>query len=134
MSLALQFDGSLMEDNTKGIYLKGKYTGVYGVNGVGDPVNLSPSQNAGVDGGVSDPNDAYNLIIDQPTAKVFPIGQDLNGYRVQFTPAAVPTLKLAGRLRMYDPTGTELATGAAYSAGVLAGSIELLVSVPTASQ
>lgn len=131
--VTLQYDGEIELNNTKGIFLKGKLVGNYGTNLIGDLMNLNPTQNNGVDGGITDPNAAYNLILQQPTAKIFPIGADLGGSYLQVTPNAKPTLSNAG-LRVYLPGGTEKATGAAYLAAELAGTFELLVMIPTATQ
>lgn len=130
MAITLSYDGQAEQNNPKGLLFKGVFTGVYGVNGVGDLLNLTPSQAAG-DGGILDPNNAYNLILTQPpkATHVCVVGENLGGSYVQIKPNAVPTLKNFG-VRVFAGNGTELATGVAYGADVLAGSIELEIFIP----
>jgi hypothetical protein len=127
--ISLAYDGELDFNNTKGLLFKATFTGDYGVNGVGDLLNLEPTQNAGVDGGVTDPNLSYNEILNQPTTKIFVLNDNLGGYYTQVAPNAAPTLKNTG-LRVFASEGGELATNAAYGASITGGSTEILVLLP----
>lgn len=127
--IQLAYDGELDFNNTKGLLFKATFTGDYGVQGTGDLLNLTPTQNAGVDGGVTDPSLSYNEILAQPTTKIFVLNNNLGGYYSQVAPNAVPTLKNTG-LRIFASEGSELATNAAYGAAITGGSVELLVLLP----
>jgi hypothetical protein len=131
MAVKLAYQGEVQYANTKGIILKATLVGSYGAaaNGVGDLMNLNPTQNNGVDGGVTDPLGAYNLIIsDVPPSEYGPLNENIGGSYVNIKPNAVPTLANFG-LQVYEPGGTEKANGAAYTATELAGSILLIFFV-----
>jgi hypothetical protein len=130
MSVKLQYQGELDFNNTKGILLKGTLVGDYGVNGVGDLLDLAPTQNGGADGGITDPNSSYFSLLEQPTANIFPIGHNLGGSYTNIKPNAAPSLSNTG-LVVYEPGGNEKATNAAYTAAELAGNFYLLVLVPS---
>lgn len=129
MSVKLQYLGELEYNNTKGIVLLATFVGNYGVNGVGDLLNLAPSQNNGVDGGITDPLEAYNAILEQPPTLYGPLNEDIGGSYVSVHPNAAPTLQNFG-LKMYEPGGAEKNTGAAYTAAELAGTVQLFFAIP----
>jgi len=129
MSVKLQYLGETEFNNNKGFVLQATFTGNYGVNGVGDLLNLTPSQNQGTDGGITDPKDAYNHFLQQPPTLYGVLNADIGGSYVCIHPNAVPTLKNFG-LIMYEPGGAEKATNAAYTAAELAGSVQLFFAIP----
>jgi hypothetical protein len=129
MAVKLQFLADSERNNTKGIIVKATFVGNYGVNGVGDLLNLSPSQNNGADGGITDPKAAYNEILAFPPGEFAILNEDLGGSYVALHPNANPTLTNLGLL-MYEPGGAEKATAAAYTAAELAGSVLLEFYVP----
>lgn len=129
MAVKLAYQGEVEYANTKGIILKATVTGTYGVNTVGDLLNLLPSQNGGVDGGITDPNDAYNFEISNvPPSEYGVLNENFGGSYLALNPNAKPTLTNLGLL-MYEPGGTEKATNAAYTAAELAGSAFLMFFV-----
>lgn len=129
MSVKLQYKGQVQYDNTKGLIFKATFVGNYGVNGVGDLLNFSPSQNNGADGGVTDPSGSYDLILQQPPNEYGILNEDIGGSYVCIHPNANPSLTNFG-LIMYEPGGAEKATNAAYTAPELAGSVQIIVFVP----
>jgi hypothetical protein len=116
------YAGEAERNNTKGLLFKLKFTGNYGVNGVGDLLDLSP-------GAIADPTLSYNLILNQPPSNLGVTNEVLGGSYVALLPNANPTLQNLGVL-MYEPGGAEKATNAAYTAAELAGFVEILVFVP----
>jgi len=129
MAVALQFVGTTEQNNSKGLIFKATFTGDYGTAGVGDLLNLTPSQNNGTDGGVTDPGFDYDEILEQPPTIYGVLNEALGGSYVNILPNAAPTLKNFG-LQMYEPGGAEKGTGVAYSAPELAGSVLLVFYVP----
>lgn len=127
--IKLAYGGEIEYNNTKCIVLNGTFFGTYGVNGVGDLLNLTPSQNQGVDGGIADANSAYNSILELPPNIYGILNENLGGSYVGIKPNAVPTLTNFG-LQMFEPGGTEKATNAAYTASELAGSVKLIFAIP----
>lgn len=125
----LAYVGDTEQNNTKGLLFNATFSGTYGVNGVGDLLNLAPSQLGTNPNGITDPKLSYNLILELPPALVGIFSERLGGYYTEPTPNAVPTLQNWG-LRMYSPGGVELATGVAYPASVLAGLVVLQIFVP----
>ena len=129
MAVKFAYKGEVQYANTKGIILKATVVGNYGVNGAGDLLNLLPSQNNGVDGGITDPSGKYDLIISNiPPTEFGVLNEDIGGAYVALHPNANPTLTNLGLL-MYEPGGAEKATGAAYTAAELAGSCLLIFFV-----
>jgi hypothetical protein len=127
--IKLTYQSEVEYDNTKGIIFKGKLVGNYGVNGVGDLLNLTPSQNNGADGGITDPNASYNYILEQPPGEYGILNESLGGGYIQLTPNAVPSLTNLGA-QVFEPSGAEKTTNAAYTAAELAGTFLLIVFVP----
>lgn len=129
MAVNLAFEAPLSFGDSKGILLKATFTGVYGTITVGDLLKLFPSQNGGVDGGVTDPFLAYDMPLNQVTPNIGIFGENIGGSYCQVKPNAVPSLLNTGLL-MFEPNGTEKATGAAYTATELAGYVYLQVLIP----
>jgi hypothetical protein len=129
MAVKLSYKSEVQYANTKGIIFQAKFVGNYGVNGVGDLLNFTPTQNNGVDGGITDPGAAYNFMLEQPPTEYGILNEDIGGSYVAIHPNAVPTLTNFG-LIMYEPGGAEKATNAAYTASELAGSVSIIVFVP----
>ena len=129
MAVALAFAGSIDFNNAKGLMFNATFTGNYGVNGVGDLMNLNPSQNGGADGGVTDPLGGYNLPITFPPSDFGVLNEALGGSYVVILPNANPSLTNFG-LQMFEPGGAEKATNAAYTAAELAGTVKLVFFVP----
>lgn len=123
------YAGEVEYNNTKGLMFKLTFSGNYGGKGVGDLINLAPVQSGSNPTGVLDPNNAYNLILDQPPKNFGVLNTLLGGSYVGLNPNANPTLKNLGVL-MYEPGGAEKDTGAAYTAAELAGSVLMVAFVP----
>lgn len=130
MSVKLAYQSEWQYSNTKAIIFKATFVGVYGTNTIGDLLNLAPSQNGGLDGGVTDAGLSYYLILEQPPGEYGVLNENLGGSYVVINPNAKPTLANFGLL-MYEPNGTEKATGAAYTAAELAGNVFLIFFVPS---
>lgn len=128
MSINLAYGGELEYNNAKCIVLNATFVGNYGTAGVGDLLNLTPTQAPG-DGGITDPNFAYNNILELPPGIYGILNEDIGGSYVAIHPNAKPTLKNFG-LIMYEPGGSEKTTAAAYTAGELAGTVKLLFAIP----
>lgn len=116
------YAGEAEHDNPKGLIFRLNFTGNYGVNGVGDLLDLTP-------GAIADPNLNYNLILAQPPKNLAVLNEALGGSYIALVPNANPTLQNLGVI-MYEPGGAEKATGAAYTAAELAGFVEIEVFVP----
>src|ERR1700743_542130 len=108
MAVKATYAGEAEQNNTKGLLFKLTFTGNYGVNGVGDLLDLSP-------GAIADPNLSYNLILAQPPKNFGVQNNQLGGSYIELLANAVPTLKNLGVI-MYEPGGGEKATNAAYTA------------------
>jgi hypothetical protein len=133
--VSLQFVKNFEFDNPSAILLKATFTGDYGVNGVGDLLNLEV-ESAANPYGITDPTSAYDLILASPTANVGIFSPNLGGSYVQIKPPAAGTaltLQNLG-LQMFEAGGAEKATNAAYTAGELAGYVLLLVLIPKFGQ
>jgi hypothetical protein len=129
MSVKLAYAGEIEYSNTKCILLTATFVGDYGTAGVGDLMDLNPSQNNGTDGGITDPNFAYNAILAQPPKIIGIINDNLSGYYTQVKPNATPSMTNFG-LQVFASEGNELTTAEAYPAGVLAGNTTLIVGIP----
>ncbi len=132
MSVALQYAGEVEFNNTKGILFKGTLSGNYGAAqaaGVGDLLNLTPSQNNGADGGVTDPNFTYDEILEQPPGSIGILNAPLGGSYCAIQPNAAPSLNNFG-LVVYEPGGTEKAAGAAYTTAEKAGFVLIIAFIP----
>ena len=116
------YAGETEHNNTKGLLFNLAFTGNYGVNGVGDPVDLSP-------GAIADPCLAYNEPLCYPAKTVGVLNAAVGGSTIALKPNAVPTLQNLGVI-MYEPGGAEKATAAAYTAAELAGIVEIVVFMP----
>lgn len=124
------FLGSMEHNNAKILLFKLTFTGNYGVNGVGDLVNLAPYEQGSNPNGVTDPSGSYDQILSQPPT--IPPGvftDNLGGSWTNPNPNAAPTLYNLG-IRMFEPGGAEKATNAAYTAAELAGYTIIQVAVP----
>lgn len=129
MAVKLAFIDNTEQNNPKGLLFKATFEGDYGLEGVGDLLNLAPvdSENPG---GVTDPSLSYNLILaEPPIVNPAVIGQNISGYQAQVTPNAAPTLNNFG-LRIFAPGGGELTDNEAYPAELLNGDVTLMVFVP----
>lgn len=129
MAVKLAFQESIDHNNSKGLVFKATFSGNYGVNGVGDLLNLTPTQNGGTDGGITDPFDAYNQPIQQPPIIYGVLNENIGGSYTNINPNAAPSLTNFG-LKMFEPGGAEKATNAAYTAAELAGSVLLVFWIP----
>ena len=120
--LSVKYRGETEYNNTKGLIFRLTPTGNYGTAGVGDLIDLTPNK-------VADPNLSYNLILDEPPNNEGILNCNLGGSTAALLPNAVPTLANLGLL-VYEPGGAEKATNAAYTAGELAGYVDIIVFVP----
>lgn len=121
------------ENNPKTVAFDVAFTGNYGTNLLGDPINFAPYNPSTNPTGVLDPDGAYNLILARNPGRVGIFAQDLggsyiNGHNLK---PAVPSLSNGWGLRMYEPGGAEKATAAAYTATELAGTATLMLNIPT---
>jgi hypothetical protein len=125
------YNGEVEHNNTKGLLFSLAFSGFYGVQGVGDLVNLAPYEQSENNGGVLDPTGSYNLILNEPPINVGVFAEiKTGGYQFALAPNAVPTLTNLGIL-IYAPGGAELNTNEAYAGALPAGaSITLMVFVP----
>lgn len=128
MSVKLTALGTNEASNPRTLLFKGKLSGNYGVNGVGDLINLKPSQNGGADGGITDPNFLYNAPIVTPPLSMRVVNDNIGGSYCAINPNAAPSLTNFGLL-VYEPGGAEKATNAAYTAAELAGDITVEVTL-----
>ena len=122
MAIVATYAGESEQNNTKGLLFNLGFSGNYGVNGVGDLINLNPNA-------VLDPKAKYNLILAQPPENPGVNAEFIGGYYVQLQPNVNPTLSNLG-CRVYAPAGAELATNAAYPAAVIGGSVQIEVFLP----
>lgn len=129
MAVQLSYQAEVEYNNSKGLIFKAVFSGNYGVNLIGDLLNMAPFEPTTNPGGILDPQSSYDHILGIPTANIGVFSENLGGSYVQITPNAVPTLQNAG-LRMFEPGGAEKATNAAYTATELAGYVLLMVLVP----
>ena len=129
MSVQASYAGEVEYNNTKGILLKLAFTLFYGINGVGDLLNLAPYESEQNPTGIKDPLLAYNTIIGAPPKNIGLFNEDLGGGYIQLTPNANPTLANLG-VRVFAPGGAELNTNQVYPAAVLNGSAVLEVFLP----
>lgn len=139
--LAAQVIGVSPADNPDRIQVQVAFSGDYGVNGVGDPLNLAPYDQVNNPGGLKNP---LNIPLPEiPAGLDVPpavIAENIGGYYVQPSPAApsgategvanTVAAKNGFALRQYAPGGAELATNAAYNAAVIAGSVVLEIILP----
>ncbi len=125
----LAYQSEIQYANTKFLILKATVVGNYGVNGVGDLLNLAPSQNNGADGGITDPLFVYNHVLELPPNEYGVLNEAFGGSYLALVPNAVPSLTNLGMI-MYEPGGTEKGTNAAYTPAELAGFAFLLVGIP----
>jgi hypothetical protein len=128
MAVKLAYQAETEYNNSKGIILRATFTGNYGIKTVGDLLNLNPTQNNGVDGGITDPKAAYNHILGLPPNQIEVLNTNIGGGSVAVIPNAVPTMTNFG-LAMYE-AGVEKNSAAAYTAPELAGYVDLLVLIP----
>jgi hypothetical protein len=133
MSVQLTYVGEIEHDNAKGLLFQAAFTGNYGVNGVGDLLNLAPVELGVNPGGILDPKAKYNLILGAPPETIGVFSENIGGSYCQIKPNAVPTLFNYG-LQMFEPGGAEKATGAAYTAAELAGNVQLVVMISSIGQ
>lgn len=123
------YKGEVEWNNTRGIILALAFSGFYGVQGVGDLLNLAPYEQSTNPGGILDPSLAYNSLLTEPPSNVGPFNENIQGYYTQVNPNAVPTLLNTG-LQVFAPGGGELNTNQAYPAAMLAGTVKIIVFVP----
>ena len=95
--LSVKYRGETEHNNTKGLIFRLTPSVDYGVNGVGDLVDLTPNK-------VADPTLSYNLIVDEPPNSAGILNCNLGGSYVALLPNAVPTLANLGLL-VYEPGG-----------------------------
>lgn len=110
--------------NPDELIVQAAFAGNYGVNLIGDLLNLAMYEASVNANGITDPNMIGGPFPTIPPSVVKVLSENIGGYYVQITPNAAPTLQNTG-LRMYSPGGVELATNAAYAAAVLAGWVQL---------
>lgn len=140
MATAAELVGASPASNPDKLRFKITFSGDYGQNGVGDPVNLAPYDEGNNPGGFTNP---LGLAVPE-----LPVGleeapavgsEDLGGYYVNPHPllpgaaangvAATLALKNGVNLRMFAPGGAELATNAAYAASVIAAGAGVILEV-----
>ena len=115
--VSLAFQHYTEYNNPAEFIVKATFSGNYGVQGVGDPLNLAVSSAANP-GGITDPSATYDEILSTPTSDVGVDSENLAGSYCQVKPPAAGTaltLQNLG-LQMFEPGGAEKATNAAYTA------------------
>ena len=139
--LAAKVLGVSPASNPDRIQVQVTFSGDYGVNGTGDPLNLAPYDQVNNPGGVTNPENIplpeIPAGLDQPPSV---LSENIGGYYVQPSPgpasgetngvANTVAAKNGFALRQYAPGGAELATNAAYNAAVLAGEVVLEIILP----
>lgn len=138
MALSAKVVGVSPASNPDSIDFLVTFAGNYGVNGVGDVLNLAPFDAVNNPGGFTNPS-LLALPNIPPSIAEAPaiLAEDIGGYYVNPHPlqpgAAVegvgPGLspKTDLHLRQYAPGGAELATNAAYNGAVIAAGAGVLV-------
>lgn len=138
MTLAAKVVGVSPASNPDSIDFFVAFSGNYGVNGAGDPLNLAPYDVVNNPGGATNPQ---NLALPELPVGVEQapavLSEDIGGYYVNPHPllpgaasegvAASLSLKNGLFLRQFAPGGAELATNAAYNAAVIAAGAGVLV-------
>jgi hypothetical protein len=138
MALAAKVVGVSPASNPDSIDFFVSFSGNYGVNGVGDVLNLAPYDQVNNPGGFTNPNNIplpeIPLKLEQAPAT---LGEDIGGYYTNPHPLlpGAPANGVAGglspktdvHLRQYAPGGAELATNAAYNAAVIAAGAGVIV-------
>lgn len=141
MALACAVLGTSPASNPDRIKVLVTFSGNYGVNGVGDPLNLAPYDEINNPGGMTNPGNIPLPAI--PSGLIVPPGvsdQNLGGAYVQVSPnppsgetngvQTTIAAKDGFALRVFAAGGAELATNAAYGAGETGGSVVLDLQLP----
>lgn len=138
MSTAAKVVGVSPASNPDSIDFFVSFSGDYGVNGVGDVLNLAPYDQVNNPGGFTNPEEiplpSIPLSLEEAPAV---LAEDIGGYYVNPHPllpgaasngvAGGLNLKTGLHLRQYAPGGGELATNAAYNAAVTADGAGVIV-------
>lgn len=122
--ITLTLVDSTPNENPDLLLVKATFSGNYGVNGVGDTMNLAA---------IADPKllGKTALLGLAPTTPLMVLSESIGGSYVQPTLPAAPTLANF-TMQMYEPGGAEKATNAAYTAPELAGFVLLGIKIPPA--
>lgn len=138
MALQAKVVGVSPASNPDSIDFFVSFAGNYGVNGVGDVLNLAPYDQVNNPNGFTNPQEialpSLPVSLEQAPAV---IAEDIGGYYVNPHPllpgnpvegvAAGLNPKTDLHLRQYAPGGAELATNAAYNAAVIAAGAGVIV-------
>lgn len=138
MTLAAKVVGVSPASNPDSIDFFVSFSGNYGVNGVGDVLNLAPYDQGNNPGGFTNPQDIplpeLPVFLEQAPAV---LAEDIGGYYNNPHPLLppAPANGVAGglapktglHLRQFAPGGGELATNAAYNAAVIAAGAGVIV-------
>lgn len=142
MAIALALVGVSPADNPDKLTFEATFSGDYGTQTEGDQLNLAPydvdNNPTGWTNPENIPTPELPVGLDQ---NVSVLAEDIGGYYVNphpTVPSAGATNGVANTLntktgcflRMYAPGGAELATNAAYAAGVTGGSVLLEMVLP----
>ena len=111
-------------DNPDILLVKATFTGNYGVQGAGDPMDFTAITDPKLLGGLAQ----LNL---PPTCPILVLSENIGGYYVQPSFPAAPTLKNFALLAYANATG-ELASNAAYPAAMTGGFVLLGIKLPPA--
>lgn len=142
MSTQAKLIGTSPASNPDQLDFEITFSGNYGVNGVGDPLNLAPYDANNNPGGFTNPANLPIPALPLGGLEEAPavIAEDIGGYYTNphpLLPAAATTqgvasslaLKNGNNLRMFAPGGAELATDAAYNAAVTAAGAGVILRV-----
>lgn len=140
MALQATLVGVSPADNPDRLQVLVTFSGNYGVNGVGDQLNLAPYDAGNNAGGMKNPSD-YPLPSLPVGLEIAPQieAENIGGYYVQPNPLVAPgvangvagsiSMKTGFFLRQFAPGGAELASNAAYNAAVIAAGAGVLLEV-----
>jgi len=142
MTLQATLVGTDAADNPSRLQVLVTFIGNYGVNGVGDLLNLAPYAAGLNPTGMLNPNNLPLPALPGGGLEIAPMVQaeNLGGYYIQPNPLVAPAasegvagsiIMLTGvHLRVFAPGGAELATNAGYAAdGLTAAGIGALLEV-----
>jgi hypothetical protein len=142
MAVKLALVGVSPASNPDKLTFQATFTGNYGVNGTGDPLNLAPYDVNNNPGGWTNPENipAPEMPFGLEQAPSV-IAENIGGSYVTPAPSLAATgatngvaktlgLKSGLFLIMYEPGGAEKATNAAYTASELAGSVLIEMVLP----
>lgn len=141
MALQATLVGTDAASNPSRLQVAVTFSGNYGVNGVGDQLNLAPYDQVNNPTGMKNPNNLPLPAMPGGGLEFCPTveAENIGGYYVQPNPllpgaaseGVAPSINMKNGvfLRQYAPGGAELATNAAYNAAVTGAGAGVLMEV-----